>query len=312
MRIIVLGSAAGGGSPQWNCNCATCRSVRAGAPGTRLRTQSSLAVSRDGDDWVLLNASPDVRQQIIATPRLHPRSGARHSPIAAVVLTNADVDHVAGLLTLRERQPFTLHASDRVHAALEANPIFRVADPNLVPRHPLPLGVPIEVASADGAPLGVTVEAFAVPGKVALYLEDQSAGADFGTEEGDTIGLCLREPATGACAFYIPGCAAVDDALAQRLTGAPLVLFDGTLYTDDEMIAAGLGVKTGRRMGHISIAGPHGALAAFEPLRVRRRIFVHINNTNPVLIEGSPEHRAVEDAGWEVAYDGMEIEVRPS
>lgn len=312
MRIIVLGSAAGGGSPQWNCNCATCRRVREGAPGTRVRTQSSLAVSGDGVRWVLLNASPDIRQQILATPRLHPREGVRHSPIAAVVLTNADVDHVAGLLTLRERQPFALHASDRVHAALDANPIFRVVDPEVAPRRPLPLGVPVKLAAADGAPLGLTVEAFAVPGKVALYLEDQKAGADFGTREGDTIGLFLREPASGACAYYIPGCAAVDEALARRLTAAPLVLFDGTLFTDDEMVAAGLGVKTGRRMGHISVSGPDGSLAAFAPLRVRRRIFVHINNTNPILIDGTPERRAVEDAGWEVAHDGMEIEVQPA
>jgi len=312
MLIKVLGSAAGGGFPQINCSCRTCADVRAGKPGLKSRTQSSLAVSTDGKAWVLLNASPDLRQQVAATPELAPPADAggarpvRGSPIKAVVLTNGDVDHIAGLLSLREGFPFTIYATERVLATLAANSIFDVLDRRLVERISLPIAQPLPMAAA-GAPLGLAVQAFPVPGKVALYLEDAAAGPGFGTREGDTIGLRILEPATGAAVFYVPGCAAVDAALATQLRDAPLVFFDGTLYDDGEMIAQGLSAKTGHRMGHISMSGPEGTLAAFRQLGVKRRIFVHINNSNPVLREDSPERRAVENAGWEVAFDGMEI-----
>ena len=309
MIIKVLGSAAGGGFPQANCNCRNCADVRAGRPGLSPRTQSSLAVSADGEHWLLLNASPDIRQQINAMPELAPRpgSGPRASPIAAVALTNGDVDHIAGLLSLREGLSFTLYASDRVLEALAANSIFNVLSCRHVTRVALPLDERIEVSG------GLTIEAYAVPGKVALYLED--ASPQLGTREGDSIGLEVSDPATGAAFHYIPGCAAVDTDLAQRLRGARLVLFDGTLYTDEEMIAQGLSEKTGKRMGHISMSGPpgsirrsmEGSMAAFAALGVERRIYVHINNTNPVLREDSPERAHVQRAGWEVAFDGMEI-----
>ncbi|MCH8997672.1 MAG: pyrroloquinoline quinone biosynthesis protein PqqB [Proteobacteria bacterium] len=307
MRVLVLGSAAGGGFPQWNCNCRVCRAARAGDGRARPRTQSSLAVSADGERWVLLNASPDLRQQITDNPPLHPNGGARHSPIAAVVLTNADVDHIAGLLTLRESQPFVLYASGRVHDALDANPIFRILNPRFVRRQALPLGQPLALQAPDGEDIGLTVEPFAVPGKIALYLEDPDAGDNFGTREGDTIGLCVSQPATGKSFFYIPGCAALDAPLIQRLDGAPLVLFDGTLFENREMVTGGLGQKTGARMGHLNVSGPDGSMAAFEGLGVGRRIYIHINNSNPVLLEDSPERAAVVAAGWEVAYDGQEI-----
>jgi pyrroloquinoline quinone biosynthesis protein B len=308
MLVKVLGSAAGGGFPQMNCNCRNCSDVRRGKPGLRSRTQSSLAVSAGGDAWVLLNASPDLRQQVAATPALAPQAGAgkRASPIKAVVLTNGDVDHIAGLLSLREGFAFSIYATERVLATLASNGIFDVLDPRLVQRVPLTVDTPIELAG-DGAPLGLTLEAFAVPGKVALYLEDPSAGPDFGTRAGDTIGVRVADRTRGAACFYIPGCAAVDAELAGRLRGASLVLFDGTLYTDEEMIVQGLSSKTGKRMGHISMSGPEGSIAAFRALDVKRRIFVHINNSNPVLREDSPERREVERAGWEVALDGMEI-----
>lgn len=301
MIIKVLGSAAGGGFPQANCNCRNCADVRRGVPGLCPRTQSSAAVSPDGQRWVLLNASPDLRQQIAATPELAPRreAGTRSSPISDVVLTNGDVDHVAGLLSLREGLAFTLYASERVLGALDANTIFNVLDRRIVPRRVLPLGGRIEVAG------GLAIEPYPVPGKVALYLEQ--AGPDLGTREGDSIGLKVSDPTTGAAFHYIPGCAAVDAGLAHRLTGAALVLFDGTLYTDDEMITQGLSDKTGTRMGHISMSGPQGSVAAFAGLGATRRVFVHINNSNPVLREGSPERRQIEEAGWEVARDGMEI-----
>ena len=301
MIIKVLGSAAGGGFPQANCNCRNCADLRLGRAGLEPRTQSSVAVSADGQSWLLLNASPDLRQQIGATPALAPRPGkrARSSPISSVVLTNGDVDHVAGLLSLREGFAFTLYASGRVLDALAANSVFNVLSDDCVGRVELPLERGIEVEG------GLVVEAYAVPGKVALYLEDDSAG--FGTREGDSIGIAVSDPATGAAFHYIPGCAAIDVSLAQRLREARLVLFDGTLYTDDEMIVQGLSEKTGQRMGHMSMAGPDGSMAAFAELDVERRVYVHINNSNPSLRKGSPERLAVEEAGWEIAHDGMEF-----
>ncbi len=308
MLIKVLGSAAGGGFPQINCNCRNCADARAGKPGLQSRTQSSLAVSSDGAAWILLNASPDLRQQVDATPELAPpaEAGARGSPIKAVVLTNGDVDHLAGLLSLREGFALTIYATGRVLATLAANRIFDVLDPRLVERVQLPIATPVGLA-CGGASLGLSLEAFPVPGKVALYLEDASAGPGLGTQAGDTIGLRISEPGSGAAFLYIPGCAAVDQALADRLRNAPLVFFDGTLYDDEEMISQGLSSKTGQRMGHISMLGAEGSIAAFRGLGVERRIFVHINNSNPVLRRDSSERRAVEEAGWEVAFDGMEI-----
>lgn len=308
MIIKVLGSAAGGGFPQWNCNCRQCADVRRGAPGFRARTQSSLAVSRDGRDWVLLNASPDLRKQINDTPELGARADAalRNSPIKAAVLTNGDVDHISGLINLREMEPLAVYGSDRVLAVLASNSIFNILNPDKVARHQLKLGQATALAGPDGD-LGLTVEAFSVPGKVALYLEDASKGADFGTSEGDTIGLRIADPASGKSFFYIPGCADVDTALARRIAGAELVFFDGTLFTDDEMLQKGLMPKTGRRMGHISMSGPDGSIAAMAPLAIKRKIFVHINNSNPVLDERSAERRHAEAAGWEIGFDGMEV-----
>lgn len=308
MFIKVLGSAAGGGFPQINCNCRNCAGVRAGLPGFRSRTQSSVAVSRDGQAWVLLNASPDLRQQVAAAPEVAPHGQAapRHSPIKAVVLTNGDVDHVTGLLSLREGVAFSLYGTDRVLGTLAANTIFNVLDARLVPRVPLEIGEPIELANS-GTSLGLTVEAFAVPGKIALYLEDPGAGPKLGSQDGDAIGLRIADSTSGAAFFYIPACASVDDALAARLREAQLVLFDGTLYRDDEMVAQGLSTKTGKRMGHISMSGADGSMAALQDLNVRRRVFVHINNSNPVLREDSVEHAKVREAGWDIAFDGMEI-----
>jgi pyrroloquinoline quinone biosynthesis protein B len=307
MRVLVLGSAAGGGFPQWNCNCRVCQAARVGNGRAQPRTQSSIAVSADGIRWALFNASPDLRQQITESPQLHPRDGTRHSPIAAVVLTNADVDHIAGLLTLRESQPFVLYASRRVQDALDANPIFGVLNPRFVGRELLALGQAQTLRGPDGVELGLTIEPFAVPGKIALYLENPEAGANFGTEDGDTIGLRVSAPGTGKSFFYIPGCAAIDGPLVDRLERAPLVLFDGTLYVNQEMVEGGLGQKTGQRMGHMNISGAEGSIAAFEGLDVARRIFIHINNSNPILLEDSPERAEVAAAGWEVAYDGQEI-----
>jgi len=306
IRAIVIGAAAGGGFPQWNSAGPGCLRARSGDPAAPPRSQASLAVSADGARWVLLNASPDLRAQIAATPALHPAPGRiRHSPIAAVALSGAEVDTIAGLLTLRERQAFALYGGAPSLATLDANPIFNVLDRSLVPRRDLPLGEPVALADAAGDPLGLTLEAFAVPGKVPLFEE---AGADPGrADDGATIGLALR--AGGGELLFIPGCAAMTPALAARIAGADTVLFDGTLFRDDEMIAAGAGPKTGARMGHMSIDGPGGTLEAFRAIPVRRRILVHINNTNPVLLADSPERAQVAAAGWEVAEDGMEIAI---
>jgi pyrroloquinoline quinone biosynthesis protein B len=308
MKIRILGSAAGGGFPQWNCNCHNCANARAGTAGYKPRTQTSIAVSSNGRDWVLFNASPDLRQQINATPELGSQAagGLRNSPIKAVVVTGGDVDFVAGLLHLRELQPFLVYASDRVLATLAENSIYNVLDPKAVRRNEITLDGTMVLEGPEG-PLGLTLESFDVPGKVALYLEDAAGGPGFGTHRGDNIGFKITEPATGQYFYYVPSCAKVDDRLAARVKGSPLIFFDGTLFTDDEMIKAGLMPKTGQRMGHIAMSGPDGAMAAFKDLGVARKIFLHINNSNPALNDNSEERRTLEAAGWEVGVDGTEI-----
>ncbi|HEX6442767.1 MAG TPA: pyrroloquinoline quinone biosynthesis protein PqqB [Stellaceae bacterium] len=305
MRIIVLGSAAGGGFPQWNSNAPACRRARYSDSAAQRRTQASLAVSANDRDWFVLNASPDLRLQVEAIPALHPRQGLRSSPIAGVVLTGGDVDAVAGLLHLRERHCFSVYAPERVLAVLNENPIFGVLAPDCVARVVLPLDRPMPLAGGAGDS-GLAIEAYAVPGKVPLYQE----GADFDPtprESGDTIGLNVTAAATGNSLHFVPGCALVNGRLRERLANSALVFFDGTLWQDDEMIRMGVGAKTGRRMGHISMSGREGAIAAFAGLGVKRRIFMHINNSNPVLLADSPERREAEAAGWEIAYDGMEV-----
>ena len=304
MNILVLGAAAGGGFPQWNSNDTAARRARAG--DLRPMTQSSIAVSADGKRWVLFNASPDFRQQINDNVALQPGKddGLRASPLAAAVLTSIDVDHVAGLLNLRESQKLALYGHPRLLNVLADNSIFDVLSPLFVDRRPLHPGGWESIRDKDQLPLGICVRAFPVPGKIALWLED-SAAPDFGTAVGDTLGLEITDGRSSF--FYIPACAGMSPELENRLQGAPLVFFDGTLWRDDEMILAGVGAKTGRRMGHMSCSGPGGTIAAFERLEVARKIFVHINNTNPLLMPDSPEHRAAERAGWEVAHDGMEI-----
>lgn len=303
MRIIVLGAAAGGGVPQWNCNCKVCHAARSGHPELRA-TQASLAVSVDDSHWFLINASPDLRQQIVANPQLHPEAGRlRHSPIVGVILTNGEVDAVAGLLSLREGWPFTIYAHRTVLAALKANSIFNVLDDERVPRVPIAFDAPFTPALPDGSPSGLEVTPFAVAGKKAWYLEGE-ADED---GEGDTLGLRIVEVASGQCFYVVAACAAVDDDLKARLRGAPLVFFDGTLWRDGELIEAGLGHKTGQRMGHISMSGESGAIAALADLGITRKIFLHINNSNPAWLRGSTERDAVEKAGWEIPSDGTEI-----
>lgn len=306
MRAVVLGAAAGGGFPQWNSNAEACRRARGGEAAARARTQASLAITGDGQRWFLVNASPDLRQQIEANVFLHPRSGLRSSPIEGVILTGADVDAIAGLLHMRERQPFTLYATQRVLDVLKANPIFEVLSEECVDRRAVALGQPFEPGNLDGSGSGLEIELFDVPGKVALWLEAGRAADALAGTPGDTVGVEVRAAARRL--VYIPGCAAMTDALKRRLGGASVVLFDGTLWQDDEMIRRGLGPKTGRRMGHMSISGPEGTLASLRDVPARRKIFIHINNSNPILLDDAPERAGVEKEGWEVAYDGMELQ----
>jgi pyrroloquinoline quinone biosynthesis protein B len=290
----VLGAAAGGGFPQWNCGCRNCSLARQGDERARPRTQSGLAVSADGRAWILLNASPDLGAQMRATPALWPETGElRHSPIAAVVLTSADIDQIAGLLNLREGHAFDLVALEPVQAVLAANPVFGVlAGARRVIAQP---GQPVRLG-------GLEIELFPVSGKAPLYEEGDDSR--LGSEAGEVCGVLVRSD--GRTLAYVPGCAEITPDLRERLVAADAVLFDGTLYTDDEMIRMGAGVKTGRRMGHVPVSGEGGSLSFLSGLP-GRKIYVHINNTNPILIEGSGEHRAVRDAGVEIGWDGMEI-----
>ena len=243
----------------------------------------------------MVGASPDLRQQILQTPRLWPGAGVRHSPIVGVVLLGGDVDAVAGLLTLRERQPFTVYGAPEVLELLRTDRIFGVLDPGLVRLRSMPVGEPIEC----GAGLRLTL--MEMPGKVPLYLESVGATTP---EPGPNHAACLE--ANGRRAIVAPACAEITGQVRQQLDEADVVFFDGTLFTDDEMIAAGLGEKTGRRMGHVPVSGPGGTLEGLAGLH-GRRILLHINNSNPMLLAGSPERLEVEAAGFEVAYDGMEV-----
>jgi pyrroloquinoline quinone biosynthesis protein B len=297
MKIIVLGAAAGGGFPQWNAASANNAKAFAGDPDCPRLTQCSLAVSANGEDWLLLNASPDIRQQIIATPELHPRGGLRASPIKAVLTTGADVDALAGLLTLRERQPFALWATPYVHRAVAANPIFGVLDPALVRR---------ETINGIFEPVpGLLCRPFATPGKPPLYLERIEGIA---ATEGAALGVRITS-ASGKSLVFAPSCAEITPDICRAIDGADALFFDGTMYTDDEMIRSGAGQKTARRMGHVDMTGEGGPIETLREINVGARYFIHINNSNPVLNRTSPERKAIEDAGWRIAEDGMRIEL---
>jgi len=293
-RAHILGAAAGGGLPQWNCGCENCNSARGGAIPSQ--TQSSLAVTADGSSWAVLNASPDIRQQLAAAPPLHP-TDLRRLPLTAVLVTNGDIDHVAGLLTLREMQPFTLFATAGIHDVLAQNPMFDALNRDVVTRHTIALDTPFALLP------GMTATLFAVPGKVPLYLEGDEVQTDLIGDQ--TVGVKLET--TDKTVFYIPGCALLNDDLRARLDGADLLFFDGTLWQDDEMVRAGLSQKTGKRMGHMSMDGPDGSLRAFDALNIAQKVYVHMNNTNPVLRPDSAEKATAEAAGWTIGQDGMEI-----
>jgi pyrroloquinoline quinone biosynthesis protein B len=306
LRVVVLGAAAGGGVPQWNCGCEVCRQARDGHPEL-LSTQASIAISADGEHWFLVNASPDLRQQLIATPQLHPGKGRlRHSPVAGVILTNGEIDAIAGLLSMREGSPFTIYAHAKVLAILKANSIFDVLSEKNVRREPIEIDAAFEPLLPDGRGSGMEVLPFSVPGTSAWYLRDKiHPGGN--AADGDTVGLRIRDKATNKHFYFIAACADVTDELKFRLAGAPLLFFDGTVWRDDEMIAQGLSTKTGQGMGHISMSGKSGAIESLAGLDIDRKIFLHINNSNPALLMGSAERKALEHAGWQIPADGTEI-----
>lgn len=301
MRARILGSGAGGGVPQWNCGCPNCTACRSGSDAVEPRTQDSVAVAGEGGSIVLLNASPDVRAQIAGTPELLPR-GLRHTPISAVVLTNGDLDHCLGLLSLRESQPFVVYATHEVQAGLrERNALFRTLERSS--RHVrwrvLELGRPTEIMGGDGRSTGLELTAFEVAGKVPRHLEGVVSPA-----AGDNVGLLVRD--AEAVLAYATAVAKLD-GLAGQVSGAACLLLDGTFYSSDELARLGIEGPRAEEMAHLPIGGEAGSLAGLAGLSVRRRIYTHLNNTNPVLARGSAERAAVEGAGWEIARDGLEI-----
>jgi pyrroloquinoline quinone biosynthesis protein B len=297
LLVLVLGSAAGGGVPQWNSSSLACELARSGDPRSPSRTQTGLAIGTGDGAWWLIDASPDLRAQISATSALHPHGSLRGSPIRGVILTGADVDKIAGLLTLREGHAFTLLATPTVLALLDESRIFGVLDPSIVVRSPLDLGRPVELAP------DLRITPFAVPGKAPRFAEKASEPT-WGSAE-HTIGLLVE--GGGRRVVHVPGCATPSSDVVARCAGADAVLFDGTLWSDDEMIRLGASRKSGRRMGHACIAGPEGTISAFAQAQVGRKIFIHLNNTNAALVADTLERAELERAGWEVAYDGMEL-----
>ncbi len=294
LTALILGSAAGGGFPQWNCACRLCALARSGDSRLTPRAQAGVAFSADRRHWLLVGASPDLRQQILAHAVLQP-AAPRQSPIFGVVLVSADVDGIVGLIALRERHRFTLFAPPPILAALDANPIFGVLDPDLVTR------VPVAVGQTVACGNGLRLTMLALPGKTPLYRERRGARQP---EAADTYAALIA--GGGRSAIFAPACAEVTDSVRQSLAAADLLLFDATVFSDDELPAAGVGDKTGRRMGHVPVSGPDGSLARLGGL-ANRRVYIHINNTNPLLLEGSPERRQAEAGGFAIAYDGMEI-----
>ncbi|KAA0012768.1 pyrroloquinoline quinone biosynthesis protein PqqB [Billgrantia pellis] len=308
MQVIILGAAAGGGFPQWNCHCPNCRRVRQGAPGLTPRTQSSIAISSDGERWLLCNASPDIRAQIAANPELHPRRSMRDTGIAEVLLVDAQIDHVTGLLSLREGCPLDVWCTPNVHADLSGGfPLFPMLAHWQGGLNWRPIAIDdgrhqasFEVPSCPGLRLtAVALESNAPP-----YSPRRGA-----TTPGDNIGLFVEDTAKGGALFYAPGLGRPDDALRAWLARADCVLIDGTLWHDDEMARLGIADRTGREMGHLALAGRGGLIEELDALpAATRRVLIHINNTNPILDEGSPERAELAKHRIEVAFDGMRIE----
>jgi len=295
--VRVLGSAAGGGFPQWNCACPGCRAVRDGSRPCRSRTQSSVAVSADYKRWFLLNASPDIRAQIEAFPALHPRE-VRDSPLQAVLLTDAELDHTLGLLLLREGADLEVHATATAHETLRGGTSLLQTLGAYTNVEWRPVATGTEVSLADG----LSYNAFSVP-------TNKRARFETGEGEEGVVGYRITDGNTGRVLVYVPGAQDLTASVLANLEGCTCLLFDGTCWQDDEMIRLGIANKTSRDMGHLPISGEGGSLKQLGQLPIERKVYIHINNTNPILIENSPERRIVEEHGMEVAVDGLELEI---
>jgi len=307
VRVRVLGSAAGGGFPQWNCNCVNCHGFRSGTLRAQARTQSSLALSADGQRWYLLNASPDIRQQINSSPCLSPQAVPRDTPIQAVLLTNGEIDHITGLLSLRESQPLCVYSTAQVQQwVLETNAVFRglFRAPTLSQWKIVKPDTRQELVGIDGKSSGLSFEAVRAPGKPPAYLTGLVPESDEAT-----IAYKVTNDATGRTLVYLPAVKSIDAVVRSMLDNCQGFFFDGTCWSDDELVRLGLSQKTSLSMGHVPISGPTGSLAQLASLQGVRKIYTHMNNTNPLLIEDAPERRIVAEAGWDVAFDGMEFEV---
>jgi pyrroloquinoline quinone biosynthesis protein B len=306
MKIKVLGSSAGGGFPQWNCNCRNCGGVRNGTLAAQRRTQSSIAVSANGEDWLLVNASPDLLAQIAAHPELQPARRVRDSGIAAVITMDAQIDHVTGLLMLRERDtPLPLYVTDAVLQDLSTGlPVVSIlAHYCGVERHAIPLdGAPFAVPALPG----IRIEALPLSSKAPPYSPHREA-----PQRGDNIGLTFIDQHSGKRAFYAPGLGAPEPHVLEAMNAADLLLVDGTLWTPDEMIELGLSKKTAADMGHLAQTGAGGMIDVLDSIERTglRKVLIHINNTNPILVEDGPERRQLADHGIEVAFDGMAFEL---
>ncbi len=304
LTIQVLGSAAGGGFPQWNCNCPQCLGVRAGTPGFTARTQSSIAVSGDGNSFALINASPDIRAQILANPRLQPGRARRDSAIAGVVLIDSQIDHVTGLLLLRESpQALELYCTARVHEDLTHHfPVIPMLQHYCgVNWHPIAAnGSAFQVQGVEG----VSFAAVDLQSKAPPYSPHREC-----PRPGDNIGLVIAGAASGRQIFYAPGLGRIDPPVSAAMAGSHVLLVDGTCWTDDELVRGGFGVQSARDMGHLPQSGAGGLLEMLAPYSDKRRILIHINNTNPILHETGAERAQLAATGIEVAYDGQQIEV---
>jgi pyrroloquinoline quinone biosynthesis protein B len=301
MKVHVLGSGAGGGFPQWNCNCANCAGFRRGALSAHARTQSSITVSADGSNWALINASPDIREQLAAFPPLQPGRALRDTGIRAVVLMDSQIDHTTGLLSLREGDTLHLYCTDRVYADLTSGfPVLDMLGHYCgIDWHPIPIsGEPFTVPQVEG----LVFTAVALTSKAPPYSPHRSD-----PRPGDNIGLRVEDPVSARNLFYAPGLGRMEDHLLPYMQNADCLLIDGTLWTDDEMQRRGVGQKLGSEMGHLPQSGAGGMMELLRPLQKPRKILIHINNTNPILDEESPERAQLQTAGIEVAWDGMDI-----
>ncbi len=305
MRIRVLGSAAGGGFPQWNCACVNCSGLRKGLIPAQPRTEESIGFSADGSNWYLINASPSIRTQIESFGPLHPHR-SRSTPIQAIFLTNGDLDHCLGLLSLRENHRLVLYATDSVRRGFtEGNVLYRTLQrfAEQVTWRTLKLDVEEPVLRADGEPSGLTVTAVAVPGKLPIHLE----GLVSSGEADVNVGLRFRQWTDGGVLAYFPAVGRITPSVLQALEGAGCVMFDGTFWSSDELSAPGFLEKSAEDLAHCPVGGSEGSLSMLSKVAAPRRVFIHINNTNPMVREDSHERQLVEAAGWEVAWDGMEI-----